>query len=80
MQRDMTSFANDKYQFGDFGSIKSQSYDGKNSVDFYRAITIGGHYYNNGQNINHYMNANEWKLLPMVGIAMHSMEIFLKTV
>lgn len=62
MQRDMTSFANDKYQFGDFGSIKSQSYDGKNSVDFYRAITIGGHYYNNGQNINHYMNANEWKL------------------
>ncbi|SQA79215.1 adhesive protein CupB5 [Campylobacter jejuni] len=45
MQRDMTSFANDKYQFGDFGSIKSQSYDGKNSVDFYRAITIGGHYY-----------------------------------
>ncbi|WP_139470676.1 filamentous hemagglutinin N-terminal domain-containing protein [Campylobacter armoricus] len=61
LQRDMTSFAQDKYEFGDFGTIFKASYDSKNSVDFTKAVTIGG-WHNDNNTLNHNKNANEWKL------------------
>ncbi|MCV3337855.1 hypothetical protein L8T90_07760, partial [Campylobacter sp. RKI_CA19_01121] len=61
LQRDMTSFAEDDYEFGDFGTIFKASYDGKNSVDFTKAVTIGG-WYNDNNTLNDKKNANEWKL------------------
>ncbi|MCV3392327.1 filamentous hemagglutinin N-terminal domain-containing protein [Campylobacter sp. IFREMER_LSEM_CL2101] len=61
LQRDMTSFEADKYEFGNFGTIFKASYDGKNSVDFTKAVTIGG-WYNDNNTLDHGKNANEWKL------------------
>ncbi|HEC1753662.1 TPA: hypothetical protein R1706_001560, partial [Campylobacter lari] len=61
LQRDMTSFAEDDYEFGDFGTILKASYDGKNSVDFTKAVTIGG-WYNDNNTLNDKKNANEWML------------------
>ncbi|EAI4099583.1 filamentous hemagglutinin N-terminal domain-containing protein [Campylobacter jejuni] len=60
LQRDMTSFANNNYQFGDFKNIEEASYNGTSSVDFTKAITIGGYY--NGSQLDNKANAEEWKL------------------
>ncbi|EPS9000295.1 filamentous hemagglutinin N-terminal domain-containing protein [Campylobacter jejuni] len=60
LQRDMTSFAGDNYQFGDFKNIEEASYNGASSVDFTKAITIGGYY--NGSQLDNKANAEEWKL------------------
>lgn len=59
LQRDMTSFAGDGYVFGNFGTIEKTSYNETNSVDFTKAITIGGHY--DGSQLDNETNANEWK-------------------
>ncbi|EAM0963462.1 filamentous hemagglutinin N-terminal domain-containing protein [Campylobacter jejuni] len=59
LQRDMTSFAGDGYVFGNFETIEKTSYNGANSVDFTKAITIGGHY--DGSQLDNETNVNEWK-------------------
>lgn len=67
MQRDMTSFANDKYQFGDFGTILKSSYNGKESQNFYKAITIGG--WENDKNIQEWiLFSNGWNKDELNGI------------
>ncbi|HEB9427950.1 TPA: filamentous hemagglutinin N-terminal domain-containing protein [Campylobacter coli] len=55
LQRDMTSFANDGYIFGDFINIEKTSYNNTQSIDFTKAITIGSQ-------SNNKANAHEWKL------------------
>lgn len=55
LQRDMTSFANDGYIFGDFKNIEKTSYNNTKSIDFTKAITIGSQ-------SNNKANAHEWKL------------------
>ncbi|EHD2633872.1 filamentous hemagglutinin N-terminal domain-containing protein [Campylobacter jejuni] len=67
MQRDMTSFANDKYQFGDFGTILKSSCNGKESQNFYKAITIGG--WENDKNIQEWiLFSNGWNKDELNGI------------
>lgn len=67
MQRDMTSFANDKYQFGDFGTILKSSCNGKESQNFYKAITIGG--WENDKNIQAWiLFSNGWNKDELNGI------------
>lgn len=55
LQRDMTSFANDDYIFGDFINIEKTSYNNTQSIDFTKAVTIGSQ-------SNNKANAYEWKL------------------
>ncbi len=55
LQRDMTSFANDGYIFGDFKNIEKTSYNNTKSINFTKAITIGSQ-------SNNKANAHEWKL------------------
>ncbi|EAI1509928.1 filamentous hemagglutinin N-terminal domain-containing protein [Campylobacter coli] len=55
LQRDMTSFANDGYIFGDFKNIEKTSYNNTQSIDFTKAVTIGSQ-------SNNKANAYEWKL------------------
>ncbi|EKS9092580.1 filamentous hemagglutinin N-terminal domain-containing protein [Campylobacter jejuni] len=67
MQRDMTSFAGDNYQFGDFGTILKSSYNGKESQNFYKAITIGG--WENDKNIQEWiLFSNGWNKDELNGI------------
>ncbi len=55
LQRDMTSFANDGYIFGDFKNIEKTSYNNTQSIDFTKAVTIGSQ-------SNNKANAHEWEL------------------
>lgn len=55
LQRDMTSFANDGYIFGDFINIEKTSYNNTQSIDFTKAVTIGSQ-------SNNKANAHEWEL------------------
>nr|HEC1687143.1 filamentous hemagglutinin N-terminal domain-containing protein [Campylobacter jejuni] len=67
LQRDMTSFAGDNYQFGDFGTILKSSYNGKESQNFYKAITIGG--WENDKNIQEWiLFSNGWNKDELNGI------------
>lgn len=67
MQRDMTSFAGNNYQFGDFGAILKSSYNGKESQNFYKDITIGG--WENNKNIQEWiLFSNGWNKNELNGI------------